>query len=38
MKLENKIAVITGGAMGIGKGIVEVYLKIWCECHNTRLQ
>ena len=27
MKLENKIAVITGGAMGIGKGIVEVYLK-----------
>lgn len=27
MKLENKVAVITGGAMGIGKGIVEVYLK-----------
>lgn len=27
MKLENKIAIITGGAMGIGRGIVEVYLK-----------
>lgn len=27
MKLENKIAVITGGAMGIGKGIAEVFLK-----------
>ena len=27
MNLENKVAVITGGAMGIGKGIVEVYLK-----------
>jgi len=27
MKLENKTAIITGGAMGIGKGIVEVYLK-----------
>lgn len=26
MKLENKIAIITGGAMGIGRGIVEVYL------------
>lgn len=27
MKLENKVAIITGGAMGIGRGIVEVYLK-----------
>ncbi len=27
MKLENKVAVITGGAMGIGRGIVEVFLK-----------
>lgn len=27
MKLDGKIAVITGGAMGIGKGILEVYLK-----------
>ena len=27
MKLENKTAIITGGAMGIGKGIVETFLK-----------
>lgn len=27
MKLENKVAIITGGAMGIGKGIVSVFLK-----------
>ena len=27
MKLENKTAIITGGAMGIGKGIVSVFLK-----------
>lgn len=27
MKLENKIAIVTGGAMGIGKGIVSVFLK-----------
>lgn len=27
MKLENKNAIITGGAMGIGKGIVKTYLK-----------
>lgn len=27
MKLENKIAVVTGGAMGNGAGIVEVFLK-----------
>jgi len=27
MKLENKVAIITGGAMGIGKGIVETFLK-----------
>lgn len=31
MKLENKIAVITGGAMGIGKGIVEVFLHHNCS-------
>lgn len=27
MKLENKVAIVTGGAMGIGKGIVNVFLK-----------
>lgn len=27
MKLENRIAIITGGAMGIGKGIVSAFLK-----------
>ena len=27
MKLENKIAVVTGGAMGNGLGIVKVFLK-----------
>ena len=27
MKLENKIAVVTGGAMGNGAGIVEVFAK-----------
>lgn len=27
MKLENKIAVVTGGAMGNGKGIVDVFVK-----------
>lgn len=27
MKLENKISIITGGAMGIGRGIVDVFLK-----------
>lgn len=26
MKLENKVAIVTGGAMGIGKGIVSVFL------------
>ena len=27
MKLENKVAVVTGGAMGKGLGIVKVFLK-----------
>ncbi len=27
MKLENKVALITGGAMGIGRGIVSTFLK-----------
>lgn len=27
MKLENKVAVVTGGAMGNGKGIVDVFVK-----------
>lgn len=27
MKLENKVAIITGGAMGIGRGIVNVFLR-----------
>ena len=27
VKLENKIAVVTGGAMGNGAGIVEVFAK-----------
>ena len=27
MKLQNKVAVITGGAMGNGLGIVKVFLK-----------
>ena len=27
MKLENKVAVVTGGAMGNGLGIVKVFLK-----------
>lgn len=27
MKLENKVAIVTGGAMGIGRGIVDVFLK-----------
>ena len=27
MKLEGKVAVVTGGAMGNGKGIVDVFLK-----------
>lgn len=27
MKLENKVAIITGGSMGIGLGITEVFLK-----------
>lgn len=27
MKLENKVAIVTGGAMGNGKGIVDVFLK-----------
>lgn len=27
MKLENRVAVVTGGAMGNGKGVVDVFLK-----------
>ena len=27
MKLENKVAVVTGGAMGNGRGVVDVFLK-----------
>ena len=27
MKLENKVAIVTGGAMGNGLGIVKVFLK-----------
>ena len=27
MKLQNKVAVVTGGAMGNGLGIVKVFLK-----------
>ena len=27
MKLENKICVVTGGAMGNGLGVVKVFLK-----------
>ena len=27
MKLENKVCIVTGGAMGNGLGIVEVFLK-----------
>ena len=27
MKLDKSVAVVTGGAKGIGKGIVQVFLK-----------
>ena len=27
MKLQNKVAIVTGGAMGNGLGIVKVFLK-----------
>lgn len=42
MKLENKVAIITGGAMGIGKGIAQTYLKYGAEViildYNTELK
>lgn len=31
MKLENKVAIVTGGAKGIGRGIVDVFLKYGAE-------
>ena len=31
MNLENKVALITGGAMGIGRGITETFLKYGAE-------
>ena len=32
MKLENKIAIVTGGAMGNGLGIVKTFLKYGVLC------
>ena len=31
MKLKDKIAIVTGGAMGNGLGIVKIFFKTWCE-------
>lgn len=36
MKLENKVAIITGGAMGIGQGIVKTFTS-WSRSNNFRL-
>ena len=30
-KLENKLAIVTGGAMGNGLGITKVFLKYGCN-------
>ena len=30
MKLTNKVAVVTGGYKGIGRGIVDTFIKVWC--------
>ncbi len=33
MKLDNKVAIVTGGAMGNGLGIVKVFLKYGCDVY-----
>ena len=34
MKLENKVAIVTGGAMGNGLGIVKVFLKYKAKAYT----